>query len=344
LNAVSGYPTSTSVSVYFGGKRVAVGGAAFVPDRLGSKGKYYPYGEERNSPLLANDQVKFATYTRDSVTGLDYADQRYYANNLGRFMTPDPYGANEEISDPASWNAYSYTEGDPVNYNDPTGELLCKDFAANINGKRVGTLGDVIRKKDDAGLLARVVFAEADNGAFNGFQTQDYFDEKTAVAVSIVNRIDILNYRILIIDGKGDYLDPGLLGWGKRNGSLTDVLNARGQYQSVSNGDITAAFSKSLDAALNSDAGSKECANLANDYQAAYYALGHVLVDPFGSNGVTTGFHHGTSTGSLEQLFGSFQSPNNFFGIPTARVVYNPSGTPPPKTYVPPSKRRRRPL
>src|SRR5690348_1839749 len=59
-------------------------------DRLGSIGKYYPYGEERNYSALPNDQVKFATYTRDGVSGLDYADQRYYTSQLGRFMTPDP--------------------------------------------------------------------------------------------------------------------------------------------------------------------------------------------------------------------------------------------------------------
>ena len=63
---------------------------AAVQDRLGSVGKYYPYGEERGGGNPPNDQVKFATYTRDSGTGLDYADQRYYASTFGRFMTPDP--------------------------------------------------------------------------------------------------------------------------------------------------------------------------------------------------------------------------------------------------------------
>ena len=63
-------------------------GAAFVPDRLGSNtaGKYYPYGEDRGTPI-GNDQMKYATYTRDSATGMDYADQRYYSNQFGRFMT-----------------------------------------------------------------------------------------------------------------------------------------------------------------------------------------------------------------------------------------------------------------
>ncbi len=108
--------------MFFGGKRVAVNGAAFVPDRLGSNtaGKYYPYGEDRGTPI-ANDQVKFATYTRNSATGLDYADQRYYSNQFGRFMSPDPYQASAGPSDPGRWNRYSYVQGDPVNYTDRTG-------------------------------------------------------------------------------------------------------------------------------------------------------------------------------------------------------------------------------
>jgi RHS repeat-associated protein len=115
-------PTPT-LSVFFDGKRVAVDGAAFVPDRLGSKGKYYPYGEERNSPPMGNDQVKFASYTRDSATGLDYADQRYYVNNFARFMSADAYKASAGQGDPSSWNRYSYVGGDPINYVDPSGEF-----------------------------------------------------------------------------------------------------------------------------------------------------------------------------------------------------------------------------
>jgi RHS repeat-associated protein len=92
-----------------------------IQDRLGSVGKYYPYGEERNSPQLPNDQVKFATYTRDSATGNDYADQRYYTSVLGRFMTADPSSASAGAADPASWNRYAYTRGDPVNRFDSFG-------------------------------------------------------------------------------------------------------------------------------------------------------------------------------------------------------------------------------
>jgi len=125
-----------TLAVFFGGKRVAVGGTAFVPDRLGSKGKYYPYGEERNSPPLANDQVKFATYTRDSATGLDYADQRNYASTFGRFMSADT--AAPDPPTPISFNRYSYTNDDAVNFYDPEGRL------AKMPTDGVGSLGVTI--------------------------------------------------------------------------------------------------------------------------------------------------------------------------------------------------------
>ena len=130
LNYGTGQPLyladpNTNLAVFFGGKRVAVNGVAFGQDRLGSnaQGKFFPYGEDRGTPI-ANDQVKFATYTRDSATGLDYADQRYYSNQFGRFMSPDPYKSGTGSGDPANpqtWNRYAYVLGDPVNFKDPRG-------------------------------------------------------------------------------------------------------------------------------------------------------------------------------------------------------------------------------
>ena len=43
-------------------------------DRLGSIGKYYPYGQEEPS-ATTNGTEKFATYFRDAETGLDYAPE-----------------------------------------------------------------------------------------------------------------------------------------------------------------------------------------------------------------------------------------------------------------------------
>ncbi len=44
----------------------------------------------------------------------DYADQRYHAPGVGRFMTPDS-APSTSLRDPGSWTKYAYTGGDPVN-------------------------------------------------------------------------------------------------------------------------------------------------------------------------------------------------------------------------------------
>src|SRR5271165_5778963 len=60
-----------------------------------------------------------------SATGLQYADQRYYASNFGRFMSSDRYKASGRAKDPGSWNRYAYTRGDPANRFDPSGRFDC---------------------------------------------------------------------------------------------------------------------------------------------------------------------------------------------------------------------------
>jgi RHS repeat-associated protein len=110
--------TLMSSDQYFGGRRLA------VIDQLGSVGTYYPWGENKGSTNPQNTWG-FGTYWQDSASGLDYANNRYYNNAYGRFMTPDPYMASGGPSDPQSWNRYAYTRGDPTNSNDPTGQYIC---------------------------------------------------------------------------------------------------------------------------------------------------------------------------------------------------------------------------
>ena len=106
---------------HFGNRNLSV-----TPDRVGSNvagGKrYFPYGEE--VAVSAGEDYKFGTYWRDS-TGLDYADQRYYASWVGRFVTADPYVASAGPEDPGSWNRYGYVGGDPLGRVDPSGAIYC---------------------------------------------------------------------------------------------------------------------------------------------------------------------------------------------------------------------------
>jgi RHS repeat-associated protein len=116
-------------NVYFGGKVVKSRGNVAVTDRLGSvrysvgvSYSYFPYGEERT--VTSDDTEKFGTYLRDGP-GQDYAEQRYYNNGTGRFWSADPYRASASLSNPQTWNRYAYVHGDPINFNDPTGEDEC---------------------------------------------------------------------------------------------------------------------------------------------------------------------------------------------------------------------------
>ena len=119
--------SATGTNEYFGGKLIKNATGFVTPDHLGSIGKYFPYGQERPS-ATTNGTEKFATYFRDSETGLDYAKNRYHQPGMGRFMTPDPYSGSARANDPESWNRYPYSGGDPVNNSDPSGLDACTDF------------------------------------------------------------------------------------------------------------------------------------------------------------------------------------------------------------------------
>ena len=125
--------TASEENVYFGARLVAkrliqttqlwTGLVSdFTTDRLQSKGNgssYYPYGESRGGG--GDDREQFATYTRDAGTGLDYADQRWYASGLGRFTSADAYWNSKLSGAPANWNKFNYVRQDPANLTDRFG-------------------------------------------------------------------------------------------------------------------------------------------------------------------------------------------------------------------------------
>lgn len=127
---LQGCALSGGSSLYFGGKLIRSNGVTVVTDRLGSvrgnangeRMSYLPYGQERTS--TADGREKFGTYVRDGA-GQDYADQRYYNPQIGAFWSPDPGGVKTaDPTNPGSWNRYAYVQGDPINFNDPTGKEL----------------------------------------------------------------------------------------------------------------------------------------------------------------------------------------------------------------------------
>ena len=81
---------------------------------------------------------------RDTESGNDYFEARYYSSAMGRFMSPD-WSAKEEpvpyavLSDPQSLNLYAYVRNNPLSKADPDGHCDWCQKVLNVlsgNGAR----------------------------------------------------------------------------------------------------------------------------------------------------------------------------------------------------------------
>jgi len=77
-------------------------------------------GETYRSSNQALQPHRFTTYERD-YNGRDEAQMRQHHGWFRRFDQPDPYSGSYDLSDPQSFNRYSYVQNDPVNFIDPSG-------------------------------------------------------------------------------------------------------------------------------------------------------------------------------------------------------------------------------
>jgi RHS repeat-associated protein len=124
-----------------------LGTPRMVVDRTGSlngvkRHDYLPFGEElyagvggrttQRGYVQDNVRQKFGGgYERDTETGLDYAQARYYSNQAGRFTSVDPLLTSAKRGQPQSWNRYSYCVNNPLKYIDPNG-LIWGTYADNF--------------------------------------------------------------------------------------------------------------------------------------------------------------------------------------------------------------------
>ena len=78
----------------------------------------------RGSPQYNYDEIgsKFTGKERDSESGLDWFDTRYFSGAQGRFTSPDEPFNDQDPSDPQSWNLYSYVRNNSLRNVDPSGQ------------------------------------------------------------------------------------------------------------------------------------------------------------------------------------------------------------------------------
>ena len=80
--------------------------------------------------------IRYAGYRWDEETGLYYLNARYYAPEIGRFITRDAFHGFED--DPASLNQYNYAHSNPVMFVDPSGYIAISAIIGGLIGLGVG--------------------------------------------------------------------------------------------------------------------------------------------------------------------------------------------------------------
>jgi RHS repeat-associated protein len=225
--------------------------------------RYYPYGVEFPTTIppgqpgagqlqysTPNDREKYATYARDSATGLDYAVNRYYASIWGRFLSPDPQDGGY-TSEPQSLNLYGYVLGDPVNFNDPDGldvHFPLKPGPLNCLNTRVMLYARASNSSQldaffnsAAGTWAMTLFLEEDHGSLS--------DRHTTWALMS----DVFANR--------KYLDPGWASQAHINqGSWQNVIRA--SSSDWSGGDLTRKAYDRMARVFNGASNSADCDTL----------------------------------------------------------------------------------
>lgn len=142
-----------------------LGSPRVVTDEIGAvkvRKDYSAFGEETVSAQRQNAlgytsaaselRKGYTGYEKDSESGLDFAQARYYSAIHGRYTSIDPLTASASIRNPQTFNRYSYVLNSPYKYTDPLGLLPAKggsdcNFECRvtnaINGK--GTLSEADR-------------------------------------------------------------------------------------------------------------------------------------------------------------------------------------------------------
>ena len=109
---------------------------------------------------------RYRGYRYDSETGLYYLNARYYNPELGRFINADAIGG--EIGTVLSHNGFAYCMNNPVNMEDPSGNIAWWAVGAVIGAIAGGIAGAVYSYKKTGSVDWRYVAGGAVGGALIG--------------------------------------------------------------------------------------------------------------------------------------------------------------------------------
>jgi RHS repeat-associated protein len=143
-----------------------------------------PFGDglEQNCTNCSGGDASEQHFTgkeRDTESGLDYFGARYYASNMGRWMSPDwaaktqpvPYA---RLDNPQSLNLYAYVANNPLSRIDPDGHYECsgsKEQCAQIQtalNLAKGAVKNLGADSKEGKAIQKVIDFYGDAGKKNG--------------------------------------------------------------------------------------------------------------------------------------------------------------------------------
>jgi RHS repeat-associated protein len=176
---------------WLGTRRAQVSPAGAIEETCQS----LPFGDQLNcvqtNLATANDATEhhFTGKERDAESGLDYFGARYYASNMGRWMSPDWAGKPEAVpysslDDPQSLNLYGYVGNNPLSKADKDGH--CWPVCTALLGAGLGAVAEGLSELANGEKLnGYKIGAAAAGGALAGAITGPVGD---AVEVGLVGK------------------------------------------------------------------------------------------------------------------------------------------------------------
>jgi RHS repeat-associated protein len=176
LTMLDGNSNWQRTNVFGGGKQLATydsNGLHFqVTDPLGTRRvqtsavgqpetdfQSWPFGDQLtvypdpDAPTTADDAtpLHFTGKERDAESGNDYFGARYYSSNMGRFLSPDYDGDDDDpeplpysdLENPQTFNLYGYVANNPLGRIDPDGHDS-DDEDGEGDGQQAGTIPLVV--------------------------------------------------------------------------------------------------------------------------------------------------------------------------------------------------------
>lgn len=105
-----------------------LGSASVVTDASGNvvgEQRYYPYGETRLTTGSIPTDKLYTGQREMADLGIYHYNARIYSPYINRFLSADTI--IPDLSNPQSWNRYSYVTNRPVNFSDPSGYRLVEN-------------------------------------------------------------------------------------------------------------------------------------------------------------------------------------------------------------------------